>query len=216
MTFKIVIISGLLALAGCNTESSDNIRSKKTKFNKKQDSADAMTKEEAFLNLTSIKLKNCDQLLRTMAKLTGVDFNSPKVKTAYKELKGGCPGAEDLDSLSPSNIGVAVKLSVEFCGLYSEKLMTSKKISSLDFSKTPGEAFTSAAKEQLFKDFYNTLWNGDVRSDIPSYESLKKASEKTLSELLSEDELKNKDGATKFVVQGLCAPVLSAAPVTTL
>ena len=127
----------------------DNQRSRSSGAVIDQSSADAA----AQVNLTSIKVKNCDQLLRTMSKLTGVSFTKNSLKASYEENKGACPQSESLDDLSPSNISLGIKLAMDFCGAYAEKLMAEKKPASLDYSKGPKEAFTSQAKSDLFNYF---------------------------------------------------------------
>ena len=58
--------SGTTNLSGSSVASVDN------------NSGDA--KAIALTDLTSIKVKNCDQLFRTMSKVTGVDFNDDGLK----------------------------------------------------------------------------------------------------------------------------------------
>lgn len=210
---KFLTAAGLsITLIGCNSDV-ENKRSKNPELSQNSEDAKA---ENAVLNLTSIKLKNCDQLVRTMGKLTGISYADESIVASLKELKGACPTDENLDSISPSNISLAIKLSMEFCGKFAEKLKTDKSLSKLDFTKTPKMAFTAAAKDELFTLFYNQLWNGDVRKDVPSLEELKASSESLLADILKQSEVDAKENATTYVVQGLCAPVLSAAPVTTL
>ena len=170
----------------------------------------------ALTDLTSIKVKNCDQLLRTMSKVTGVDFNDDGLKASFEEMRGACPGSESLDDLSPSNISIGIKLAMDFCGAYAMKLEKEKRPASLDYGKTPNVAFSEKAKNDLYKLFYNELWNGDVRGEITSLGEVKQSSNKLLKELLADDGVKSKEDGTKYVVQGLCIPMLSAAPVTTL
>lgn len=170
----------------------------------------------AFKDLTGLKLKNCDQLLRTMSKVTEVDFNTPKIKSSFEEMKGACPSSEKLDDLSPSNITVAVKLSMDFCGAYASKLEKAKVPKSLDYSKAPGEAFSNKAKDDLYTLFYNQLWNGDVRAGIPTFEEVKISSNDLLDDLFKDSSVKDSPMATKYIVQALCIPMLSSAPITTL
>lgn len=211
---KLLLVLSIALIFGCDSSEVDNKRFSSSTTKVDQNSSDA---EAEKINLTSIKLKNCDQLLRTMSKLTGIDYADADIKKAYEEIKGACPTSSDLDNLSPSNISLAVKLSMEFCGKYADKINSEKLVPSLDFGKSPKDAFSSAAKKDLFLFLYNTVWNGDVRSDVPSYDTLHDSSEKLLSNLLEQaEEVADKAGATKFVVQGLCTPIMSSAPVTTL
>lgn len=207
-------IFAILVVFSCNTKTyKGSERRAETKKNK----SNAEAKKVGLVqnNLTSIKLKNCDQIMRTLSKLTGVSFLSPSIQLAYDELKGSCPSQSDLDSLSPANIGLYIKLAVEFCGLYAVKLRDGSVLKNLDFSKTPSKAFTAGAKKELYQHFYDKFWYGGIRTDIPSFDSLEEQIDTTLKDILAVD-VEDKPDATRFVVQGLCVPVLSGTPVTTL
>jgi hypothetical protein len=210
--FKIAAFIGLLAPMACDSGPT-NLRSGNA-VSQTQNSSNV--EAIALTDLTSIKVKNCDQLLRTMSKVTGVDFNDPSIKASFDEIKGACPGSESLDDLSPSNISIGIKLAMDFCGAYADKLAKEKRPSSLNFGQSPETAFSSNAKKDLYKLFYSELWNGDVRGEIPTLSEVTQSSDALLKELLEDNDVKGKEGGTKYVVQGLCVPMLSAAPITTL
>ena len=151
-----------------------------------------------------------------MSKVTGVDFNEDKIKSSFEEMKGACPGSERLDDLSPSNITLSVKLSMDFCEAYASNLEKAKEPKTLDYSKAPGEAFTKNVADDLYTHFYNQLWNGDVRGGIPPLAEVKTSLNNLLTEIMEDDAVKESPAATKYVVQALCIPMLSAAPITTL
>ena len=176
----------------------------------------AEQKSEA-INLTSLKLKDCDKLKTTMSKLTGVKATAPKIAALFPDGKAtGCPGeSKALDAISPAYISLTIKLSTEYCGLFTEKIMSGNLIPSLNFASTPRDAFASdAVKQDIATFFYNNIWNGDVRSDVPDIKFLEDESNKLIEEILTEDTVATKADGTKFVLQGVCTQIMAAAPVT--
>lgn len=224
-SIKTALCFSLFLAFGCDS-SSENLRTApniKTNQNSKVEEAKAETKpedvkqaEQERINLTSIKLKNCDQLRRTMSMLTGVSMTNAKVVQSYNEIKGSCPTSENLDSLSPANLSLIHNLALTYCGEYSEFLVNSSELASLFQQKNPTDAFTSDTKVKLIDFFYAKLWSGEIRSDIPAKETVSTKLDELLKDIMSDTAISNNVTATKYILQGLCAPMLSASPVTTL
>ncbi len=211
MLFKGLIFISIF-LIGCDPGNKESRRSLTGK-SKSSENAGANSGPSASASLTSpavLSIKNCDQILRAMEKLTGVSRLSPAVNAVYLQVEGSCPQESKPDAFDAAQMVAVNKLALEFCGVYVDQAAAKGSIKDLDLNKIPEQAFTEPALTSLYQTFYSQFWMGP-RQGIPPFENMKKELDSLVSELRKTD--KKTPVATKAITQGLCAAVLGAAPV---
>lgn len=211
MKLKLINICLLLVFISCQKNSSNMRSGNRPGISKDQDSAKG--ENLSLAPNRRIYMKNCEQVIRTMAKLTGVSAQDPSVQNIISETKGACPMGSDPEVFDAPQIVAYQKLALEFCGGYIREIILKDKLPDLNAKLPPSQALTPNAINALYSDFYSRLWMGP-RAGIPSSEALKAS----LDPLI--EDLKRSAGqtaaATQSIIQGSCAAVLSSAPVISL
>lgn len=168
---------------------------------------------------TSTGVKNHEQLLYTMAELTGVPASTTQIKTVYNQVSATLPTTNEVKSLLAPNQVAIVKLAAEFCN----QLMDNANVranrdamfapinfqagaTNLDFLTTPANsrAFVGA--------LIDNFWGGMI-----SENDLMDAEDELMGLLsdLAMGEANSSAGARK-VAKGVCTAALSSAHVTLL
>jgi hypothetical protein len=212
MLFKNLILVSMFLL-GCDPGQKEIKRTKSKKSKSSESVATSQPSSPISASLTSpavLSIKNCDQILRAMEKLTGVSRLSPEVNAAFLKVEGSCPQDSKPDSFDAAQMVAVNTLALEFCGVYTEQAATNGSIKDLDLNKIPELAFTEPALASLYQTFYSQIWMGP-RQGIPPFEDMKKELDVLVNELRKTN--KKTPQATKAIAQGLCAAVLGAAPV---
>ena len=128
------------------------------------------------LNLLQLKVKNCDRFLSTLSKLTGVKLSDTKyraLRNRINSIKSGCPSSMQLAKISSNNILFFQKASLELCVAYVDRILEEKvSVKGFDYTKKFSEAFSDDSSKALITYYYNELWYGDMRTDIPSLGSI--------------------------------------------
>lgn len=211
MKLKLINILLVLLFWGCH-KSSSNLRSVNRPGITKENDA-SKTENISLAPNRRIYMKNCDQIVRTMAKLTGVSSQDPSVQNIISETKGACPASSDPEAFDAPQIVAYQKLALEFCGGYVREIVLKDKLDGLNAKLPPNEALTPSATNALYSDFYTRLWMGP-RAGIPSSEALKASLDPLIEEL--KRSAGNTAAATQSIIQGSCAAVLSSSPVISL
>lgn len=209
MNLKLILLISMVLL-GCDP---GNKEIKRTLSKKSQASQNQAPGTAAPVSLTSsavLSIKNCDQILRAMEKLTGVSRLAPEIKAVFLKVEGSCPIEGKPDSFDAAQMVAVNNIALEFCGLYVDQVAAKGSIKDLDLNKIPEQAFTAPALASLYQTFYSQFWLGP-RSGIPPFENMKKELDSLVAELIKTD--KKTAIATKAIAQGLCSAVLGAAPV---
>lgn len=212
MIFKNLILISMFLL-GCDPGQKEVRRSLSKKKKNSENLGASQPGSPISASLMSpavLSIKNCDQILRAMEKLTGVSRLSPEINAAYLKVEGSCPQDSKPDSFDAAQMVAVNTLALEFCGLYTEQAAAKGSIKDLDLNKIPELAFTEPALASLYQTFYSQIWMGP-RQGIPPFEDMKKELDLLVNQLRKTD--KKTPLATKAIAQGLCAAVLGAAPV---
>ena len=83
-----------------------------------------------------------------------------------------------------------------------------------DYTKKFSQAFSDDTSKALITYYYNELWYGDMRTDIPSLESIESQIEEIIVAVKELPQLPDTATTTKSVMIGMCVPFLSSSPVT--
>jgi len=201
-----ILITFLTLITSCHNKQVVSYRAKESKV---------MNQGDQFLlqQAPKIYIKNCEQVLRTMERLTGVSRNDARVQKVYTDIQGSCPMNSSPDNFDAPQIIAYQKLALEFCDGYVRDVILKGGVKELNANNPPATALSQAALDGLYQDFYSRLWMGP-RIGIPSLESLKSRVEPLISDLKSGAPATAP--ATQAIIQGACGAVLSSSTVITL
>jgi len=201
---KLLFIA-LLVVYGCSGGSSKK-RPSKVKVEKSADTSEAPT--------FRLAIKNCDQILRTMERLTGTSRLQAPVSAVYETVKGSCPADASPDSFDGSHIVAINKLALAFCSGYVTKVIKVGAVSGIDVTKAPKIGITDKGLDNLYEDFFKRFYMGP-RTGIPDVAQIKASIEPTLKEVRDVATTPATPAASEALMQGACGMVLSSAPVIT-
>jgi hypothetical protein len=209
MNIKFILLLSF-CLLGCDPGKKEFKRTLSKKTTASQDATPGTAGPVSLTSPAVLSIKNCDQILRAMEKLTGVSRLAPEIKAVFLKVEGSCPLESKPDSFDAAQMVAVNNLALEFCGLYVDQVAAKGSIKDLDLNKIPEQAFTAAGLDSLYQTFYTQFWLGP-RGGIPPFENMKKELDSLVAELIKTD--KKTAIATKAIAQGLCSAVLGAAPV---
>jgi hypothetical protein len=214
-----LLMLGLLVLTACN--GGEKVRKRGTAPNGSaatqtaSSSSDTTTTAADSGFSANLTIKNCDQILRTMEKLTGHSRLSANVQTMYMKVKGSCPTETSLDSLDGSKITAINNIAFEFCQGYVDGVIKKGGVAGIDVSKAPLVGITDAGLDALYSDFYSRFYLGP-RTGIPPLESIKKTVDPVIKDIRASVGATTATGvASEAIIRGACGMVLSSAPVIT-
>ena len=212
---KISILLSVASLVlSCSAENSNKRQARKSVV---EQNSDEQVAEDPF-KLAGASVKNCDRFLSTASKITGLKLADPKYRglsNRIEAIKSGCPNDMKLAALSSNNVLFFQKASLEFCTAYAGRLVAEKEIiKDFDYTKKFSEAFSEKSAKSLIRYYYNELWYGDMRTDIPSYKSIEPLVMEILAEVQKKRDLEDTAATTRYMMAGMCVPFLASAPVT--
>jgi hypothetical protein len=160
-------------------------------------------------------VKNHEQILHTMAAVTGVDaFANGTLMGVYRQVESSLPTDNDIKVYTATQQVAVTKLAAEFCvALAANQTLRNNvwPVMMANYNQASGVAF-NAANEALFIDqTINAFWGG-----VLSAEELTMARAELgilVDELINNE---NTTGATQRTVRGVCMAALSSAYVTLL
>jgi len=201
---------------GCSGDSHSKKRALQVKGpvsveQKPSSGADQVAEEAPIFRLA---IKNCDQLLRTMERITGASRLQPPVSTVYDSVKGSCPTDPSPDSFDGSQIVAVNKLATAFCAGYVTNVIKKGLVTGIDVTQPPKVGVTDAGLDNLYTDFFKRFYLGP-RSGIPDVAKIKASIDGTLKEVRDAASTPASAKGSEALVQAACSTVLSSAPVIT-
>lgn len=184
--------------------------------------------DEQELNETQVTtgIKNHEQILQTMATLTGIDPYLPmyaRVMGVYTQVSFSLPTDNDVKVFSPTHQIAVTKLAAEFCdsliegGIVDNKRVPDANLRSaiwpqIDFESAPSVALTPEKQKIAVANTMDAFWLG-----IPEQEELAMAQNELVNLLnaLIQQEADNKT-TTIWTMKGMCTATLSSAHVILL
>lgn len=213
-----ILLMSLLVLTACNGGEKVKKRGTQTSGGSAANSTNSGSSGETAADSgfsANLTVKNCDQILRTMERVTGHSRLSANVQTMYNKVKGSCPTETALDSLDGSKITAINNIAFEFCQGYVDGVIKKGEVAGIDVSKAPLDGISDAGLEALYADFYSRFYMGP-RTGIPPLESIKKTVDPVIKEIRASVGATTATGvASEAIIKGACGIVLSSAPVIT-
>lgn len=204
----------LLVVYGCSADSYSKKRALQVKGpvsvqEKASGGADQVSEEGSIFRLA---VKNCDQLMRTMERITGASRLQPPVSTVYESVKGSCPTDPSPDSFDGSQIVAVNKLATAFCAGYVTNVIKKGLVSGIDVTQPPKVGVTDAGLDNLYADFFKRFYLGP-RSGIPDVPKIKETLDGTLREVRDAAATPVTARGSEALIQAACSTVLSSAPI---
>lgn len=222
ITVKVTVILMLVVLVvsftHCMPENQLNIKdTKKESSNNYTPPTSVPKSEEQELNETQVTvgIKNHEQILQTMAGLTGIDpQTNTSVRNVYNEVALSLPAGNDVKVFSPTHQIAVSKLAAQFCyALVVENPTLRANIwPTFDFGQASGNPMSEARRTVAINGAIDNFWLGMVEG-----QELVEA-QKEMDALL-EELTKNETSSTTLTLKamiGLCTATLSSAHVILL
>jgi hypothetical protein len=210
-----LLFVALLAVYGCSGDSKSKKRDLANKGPVSEEQKNAGAQPAApEPSIFRLAIKNCDQLLRTMERMTGTSRLVAPVSTVYDNVKGSCPTDQSPDSFDGSQIVAINKLAMAFCSGYVTTVVKAGQITGLDLTKAPKIGITDAGLDNLYSDFFTRFYYGP-RAGVPDVAKIKATIDGTLKEVRDAATTPATVVASEAIIQAACGSVLSSAPVIT-
>lgn len=175
--------------------------------------------EEQELNETqvSVGIKNHEQILQTMATLTGVDPQTNNdVMRVYNEVALSLPTGNDVKVFSPTHQIAVSKLAAQFCNsLVNSQTLRTVVWPTFNFGTAPGTEMSPARRTDAINSVIDAFWLGMVEGDELIEAQLElDALLVQLSTPVADEG--NNSALTVKAMKGLCTATLSSAHVILL
>jgi hypothetical protein len=175
-------------------------------------------------------IRNFARVNASMAAVTGVDPETPEVKSTYLELTQQLPAGPDLRSfVSANQVGVA-KLGIEYCdalvgdGNPANQVQRNQFFtgaSSFGWDQPPATAFANPADVDLITDpLLDKVVGAGLRGNVgglPARDQVESLLDQLIVDLSAmcggADEPACDGDYTKSIVKGVCAAAVSSGPV---
>jgi hypothetical protein len=165
--------------------------------------------------LVSEGMKSHEQILHTMATLTGVNPMNGAIVTVYNQVATTLPTDNDIKVFLPPHQLAITKLAAEFCKIMVDSATLRDAIwPGYNFNAVPTVAFDFTNRDFLIQNILNAFWGEDIVSDIERDAAIVDLN--LLITDLNAGEAQNNSTTTRNVVKGVCTAVLSSAHVTLL
>lgn len=160
-------------------------------------------------------VKNHEQILHTMAALTGVDaFANNTLMNVYRQVEASLPTNNDIKVYTATQQVAVTKLAAEFCVAVTANATLRNNVWPVltnTYGQASGIAFDANNEELFITQTINSFWGGVLSADELS---MAKAEFRTLIDELINNQ--NTTAATQRTVRGVCMAALSSAYVTLL
>jgi hypothetical protein len=170
-----------------------------------------------------IGVRTFDQINATMAAVTGVDPNTPAVKTTFTNVRQSLPAVDSLEAFLASHQTSIAQLAIQYCDALVESPAASTYFPGLTLDGTPSSVFgTNAGKDLLVDPLINHMIGTNLTTQ-PAGATLKTgtapAGEPARPGLYSLiDQLSNCGGScpanrTRTIAKATCGAVLGSGAV---
>lgn len=175
--------------------------------------------EEQELNETQVTvgIKNHEQILQTMASLTGVDpQTNNSVMQMYNQVALSLPTGNDVKVFSPTHQIAISKLAAQFCNvLVDTQALRVVVWPNFNFGMAPGAEMSIARRTDAINSVVDAFWMGMVEGD--ELIDAKMELDALLVQLSTPGTNETNNGAlTVKAMKGLCTATLSSAHVILL
>lgn len=169
---------------------------------------------DVAIAISDVGLKDFEQIYMTMSVLTGIDPNSESgIRNAYADLTTALPNDSSVKRFN-SNIQFSIfKLATEYCNvMLNNSNYYNAVFKSLNIDQ--GIKTNDALKSAAINDLIDRFWGGSAVQEATLLTTSRSELKILLDELYADET--NSATATRKVVKGVCAAMLSTPQVTML
>ncbi|WP_127714091.1 hypothetical protein [Halobacteriovorax sp. HLS] len=156
-----------------------------------------------------VGVKNYEQILMTMAQLTGVSIEDREIRNTYAAVKDQLPTTNSIKSFQSANQVAIVKLAAEFCNELVESASLRANIwPDLDFGRAPSSELDNEGRAYLIDSAIDHFW---MLSDQEF--STKIAAQSELNSLINDllvGENQGSSAVTREIAKGVCISTLGS------
>ena len=156
-----------------------------------------------------VGVKNYEQILMTMASLTGVSIEDSQIRNTYTSVKDQLPTSNDIKSFQSANQVAIVKLAAEFCNeLIDSSVLRSNIWPDFDFGRAPSSELDSVGRAYIINNSIKHFWMLSEQEF-----SIKISAQSELNSLITDllvGENQASSTVTRDVVNGVCISTLGS------
>lgn len=172
---------------------------------------------EVARTITSVGVKNFEEIYQTMSVLTGIDpADEGSIRNTYSDLSSQLPTDDSVKSYLTANQVAVIKLGAEFCErLFSASKYYNDFFPRFNIGMGPRDLLNGNNKQVMAQDFIAKFWGENTQPD-----ALVMTTESEMSALITElaAGMENSTNAsnTRTIAKGVCTAMISSAPVVLL
>ena len=156
-----------------------------------------------------VGVKNYEQILNTMAVLTGVSLEDRDIRNTYADVKDQLPTSNDIKSFQSANQVAILKLASEFCNeLVNSGELRSNIWPDFNFGERPSRELDLDGRSYIIERSIDHFWM------ISEEEfSIKLSAQAELSSLITDllaEEEQDSSAVTRDIVKGVCISTLGS------
>jgi hypothetical protein len=156
-----------------------------------------------------VGVKNYEQILMTMASLTGVSIEDRQIRDTYNSVKDQLPTSNDIKSFQSANQVAIVKLAAEFCNeLVDSSTLRSNIWPDFDFGRAPSSELDTAGRTYIIDTSIKHFWMLSEQEF-----STKVSAQSELNSLITDllvGESQSSSTVTREIVKGVCISTLGS------
>lgn len=161
-----------------------------------------------------VGLKGFEQILATMASLTGVDQSNGNVQRLYDDISTQLPTSNSIKNFTASSQVAILKLASEFCNEVTRSSSLRGAIwPSTNFSQRAADAYNVQRRELFIEESIANFFPQYEESDS-EYLDYGQETESLILDLMSTSD--NSTTTTRNIAFGVCTTLLSSLEVSTL
>lgn len=161
-------------------------------------------------------VKNHEQILHTMAAVTGIDpFAVPSILAAYRQVEASLPTENDIKIFTSTQQVAITKLAVEFCYQLTETAFTTERERiwpGLNLNTVPNTMFNNENSVAFINQTINAFWGGMLSQE--EYNNAVFEFQALIDDLVAGQNTGGVRNATGRTVRGVCTAALSSAYIT--
>lgn len=168
---------------------------------------------EVARSVTSVGVKDFEQIYRTMEILTGVEgANEFSVRSLFGQLSTLLPTDTSVKSYLSSHQVAVIKLGAQFCEvLFNRSQYYDNFFTSFNIRGRANEVLTPQGKEVMISEFIDRFWGVDVQTQQVEVRAMTEMNN-LVDDLLAGEDM-NSSNTTRLVAKGVCISLISSAPV---
>jgi hypothetical protein len=156
-----------------------------------------------------VGVKNFEQILNTMAELTGVSKDDTQIRNTYEAVEDQLPTSNSIKSFQSANQVAIVKLAAEFCHeLLESRDLRDRIWPEIDFSRSPASELDTVGRNYLIDKAIDHFWMLSDQEYTIKFNA--QAELRSLINDLLMGENQNSSTVTREIGKGVCISTLGS------